>query len=515
MVFGETSKNELTDLTVTKTYTDNVSVSRKRGARPETIEKYREALALYATASLSSREICSKCAVSLTGFQCYIWQYHRHLILARYGINCTPEEAQGIRLGQRRKQRPSTHAKYKEAIEACDSMEYIGFNVSQIAREFGLNGTNLGRQLRTHYPEVIERREKARERLGISDNLPRGTRQFCTEQYAEAVELLRADRYITVQEAAEQCNVSYSGLEQHLVFYHKELVEKRILIRKQAVRQQYKGKITGRGTPHAPKPETVALYAEALHLYRTTLMSARKIAAETKVSRKGFYEYLQKWHMDLVCQRKGIPYEEGCPVDWSEGGRYNPATKAKYAEAIERLKESGLPIAKVATALGLHPECFRQYLKEHEPELHASLGMKKMENGKRVSLKSMEKYSEAVHWYSTTSESLRSIAGRLGIPYNSIGGFVRRNYPEAIKAHNRLLEQERDALANALNPQQEKEPSGIAGFARQRAAKEKERILQALKQAGGHKRDAAKLLGISKSTLYDKLHALGLAEVLP
>ena len=54
-----------------------------------------------------------------------------------------------------------TYAKYKEVIVACDSMDYIEYNVSQIARESGLTGTNLGRQLHTHYPEVLEFREWA------------------------------------------------------------------------------------------------------------------------------------------------------------------------------------------------------------------------------------------------------------------------------------------------------------------------------------------------------------------
>ena len=159
-------------------------------------------------------------------------------MLERNGIRCSREEADGIQMNQRRGQRPETHAKYKEAIAACDSMDYIEYNVSQIAREFGLNGTNLGRQLRTHYPGVLEFRERARQRLGLDDGLPRGTRSWCKEQYAEAVGLLKADRYVTVQEAAEKCNVSYSGLEQHLIFYHKELVENRIKVRKKAVRQQ-------------------------------------------------------------------------------------------------------------------------------------------------------------------------------------------------------------------------------------------------------------------------------------
>ncbi len=415
--------------------------NRIRGCKPETEAKYRPALELYATSDLSTVEICRRCEVSLNGFTRYVNTYHRHLMLERNGIKCSPEEAADIKMNQRRGQRPETHAKYKEAIAACDSMDYIDYNVSQIAREFGLSGTNLGRQLRTHYPEVLEFRERARQRLGLDDDLPRGTRPWCKEQYAEAVGLLQADRYVTVQEAAERCNVSYSGLEQHLIFYHKELVENRIKVRKKAVRQQRKGKITGRGTLHAPKPETIEVYAETLHLYRTTPMSARKIAKQTGVSIKGFYEYLQTWHKDLVCERKGIPYEEGKPVEWSSVRRYNPATAAKYADAITRLKEGGLSTAKVAAEFGLHPEYFRQYLKEHEPELYARQGMVKTESGRSMANHSMGKYKEALHLYATTTESVKSLARRFGFNDCSFGQFIRRHFPELHEQHQKLVQQ--------------------------------------------------------------------------
>lgn len=407
--------------------------NRIRGCKPETEAKYRPAFELYTATGLSIAEICRQCGISISGFSRYINTYHRHLMLERNGIKCSREEADGIKMNQRRGQRPETHAKYKEAIAACDSMDYIEYNVSQIAREFGLSGTNLGRQLRTHYPEVLEFRERARQRLGLDDGLPRGIRPWCKEQYAEAVGLLRDDRYITVQEAANRSNVSYTGLEQHLIFYHKELVENRIKIREQATKQQRKGKITGRGTLHAPTHETITKYAEALHLYRTTPMSARKIAQRTGVSIRGFYDYLQIWHKDLVCERKGIPYEEGKPVDWSTVRRYNPATAAKYADAIARLKEGGLTTAKVAAEFGLHPECFRQYLKEHEPQLHAILGMKKADNGGVMAPHSMEKYKEALNLYETTSESLKSIARRFGLNDCSLGQFIKRHFPELIE----------------------------------------------------------------------------------
>lgn len=407
--------------------------------KPKTEEKYREAIELYRTTRLSCAEICRTCKVTVSGFQRYLSLYHRDLLLARYNITCSKEEASRIKLPQLRGQLPATRAKYKEAIEACKSLDYIEYNVSQIAREFGLDGTNLGRQLRTHYPGVIEWREKVRERLGLGDNLPRGTRPHCKEQYAKAVELLRSDRYITTQEAAESCGVSYAGLEQHLLFYHKDLVKRRIKIREKAVGQKRKGEITGRGTVHAPSPETKEKYAEAVRLYATTPMSALRIAKMTGISRKRFYDYLHKWHMDLVCKRKNIPYEEGMTIDWSKVRKYNPATKVKYAEAIERLKESGLTTAEVAAEFGLHPECFRQYLKEHEPELYARQRMTRTANDNIISRRSMEKYEEAIRLYVTTTESAKSLTRRFGFNDCSFGQFIRRHFPEAVEKHNELI----------------------------------------------------------------------------
>ena len=66
-------------------------------------------------------------------------------MLARYDISCDKEEAGTIRLGQLRGQQPATRAEYKEAVEACSSMDYIEYNVSQIARRFGLDGTRKHR----------------------------------------------------------------------------------------------------------------------------------------------------------------------------------------------------------------------------------------------------------------------------------------------------------------------------------------------------------------------------------
>lgn len=154
-------------------------------SRLKTVDRYRKAVKLYRSPRLSCSEISRTCGVSLSGVKGHIREYDRHLILAQYNSPCD-----------------------KEAIEAYDSMDYIEYNISQIARCFGLDDTNLSKQLRTHYPRVIKRHEKVRKRLGLSDNLPHGTRQFCKKRYAGAERSLRGDRYITFSEAARSSDIS-------------------------------------------------------------------------------------------------------------------------------------------------------------------------------------------------------------------------------------------------------------------------------------------------------------------
>lgn len=369
--------------------------SRKHSMRtpsPETEEKYREAIELYRTTGLPVREICARTGVPFTAFRSFLHSCHRELMFARYGMEVAPEEAAATRLRKRSGQTAASRAKYGEAIRACDDIAYIEYNVSQIAYMFHLDPSGLGSQLRNHYPEIIERRERERHRLGMNDNQHRGVKPWCKEQYAEAVEHLR-----------------------------------------------------------------------------TTDDTIRRTA------------------------------------DLSRTKQYLKSTAAKYAGAIACLKETGRPTAEVAREFGLHPETFREYVREHEPELAARLGMTRLADGRQVLARSMEKYGEAVRLYETTTEPLRSIADRLGLQYNSVGGFVRRSRPDAIEAHNRLVERE-EAL------RKEKEQAESAALALQREAEEKERILSALRQTGGNKRKAAKLLGFCKSTLYNKLNALGLND---
>ena len=401
-------------------------------------QKYQEAIRLYAETDLSTVQIAKACNVEVAGFRAYLGRHHRDLLLKRYGMEgmeCS------VKLRPKRGQRPEAHLKYKEAVEACDNLSYIRLSISEIARMFGVTATGLGNFLRLHYPDVLERREKAKLRLGIADNACRGVRHQCAEVYTRAVEMYKTTD-MTISEVAEFCGVSIGGLSQHLRFYHKEVIEKRFSERERAKKGKKKiGHISGNGRKHVPDPETVERYREALELYRNTNLIVKDIVQRTGVPLEGFRYYLRTWHRDLMLERRGMSAagKDRDDIDLSITKRYLKSTSAKYADAIDSLKANPRQVAKVAAEFGLHPDTFRMYLKEHEPELSKRLGMMKAANGKTVSRQAAEKYAEAVRLYETTGEELKSIAKRLGLVYNSLGGYVRRNCPEAKQRHEAIV----------------------------------------------------------------------------
>ena len=410
---------------------DFVKNARQKGPAARTVAKYREAVELYGSTSLSVRAICARCGVSYAGFRSYLYKYRRDLLLSRHGVAASSaSDAAHTRLRGRRGQTAAARAKYGDALAACGDAKYFEYNVSQIAHLFGLNPTGLSNQLRAHCPGLLERRELERRRLGFADNQQRGVRPWCREQYAAAVKLLRTTE-LTLPEVAEKCGVSFTGLRQHVCFYHKDLLQARSELRERAKTQKRKGHITGSGRRHEPTPESRERYREAVRMYAQSALTIREIADMTGVNRSSLCSYLRVWCREETFARRGAEYREGASL--SQTKQYKKTTAAKYAPAIERLRAENRPTSEIAAEFGLHPEVFRQYLKEHEPELYARQGMMRASNGRSVSRRSMEKYAEAVGLYETTAEPLKSIARRLGLNYNSLGGFVRRNFPELIE----------------------------------------------------------------------------------
>lgn len=395
-----------------------------------TESKYRESVSLYTTSGLSIKEICKQTGVGFSAFSSYLSKHHRKLILEHHNLAGFND----VKLRGKKGQTTGAYYKYREAIVACDSEEYLEYNISQIARIFGLDCSSLANQLRRHYPEIVSRREQARQRMGIIPHTQCGLRELCRKEYADAIEMLQSSD-MTIGEVADACNVSYSGLREHILAYHPQITLLRERKRTDAAGLKERGKRSGNWSICEPYKSTIEKYEKAIELYRTTSKDVKEIARMAGVNPGGLRYHMRRWHPALIVQRRG--FDES--VDIAQTKRYKKSAVEKYAAAIQRLGTSDLPTAKVAAEFNLNPEVFRMYLKEHHPDLLVSRSMARATNGKVMSTHSAGKYAEALQIYETTHEPLKSIAQRLGVTYNSLGKFIRRNYPEAIERHNLLL----------------------------------------------------------------------------
>lgn len=408
--------------------------------KAETKRKYKKAIELYCSTDLTIKEISEDTKVSVSGLRHYINKYHRDVMFKRKNIDVKKYEPSKVKIRKKGTgQTIHTYLKYKDAISACSSNEFIENNISEIARLFNLNPSSLGNQLRVHFPEILNWRENERERLGINNNRKRGERKETNDKYAKAREMARVSDF-TLEEIANQCGVSLSGLKFYLSHYHKDIIKIRSQKRDRALKIKKKGEFNGAWQVNRPKPENEIRYKEAVNMYRDSLLPIKDISSILNVPLNGFIYHLYRWHRDLVLKRKDIrPDDENEFMDLTKTTRFLKSTKIKYSKAIEGLKEGKFEsIAEAALKNGFNPDTFRDYISNHEPELAVKFGKIKLENGKTVLKRSEEKYAEAINLFKTTPDSLRSIAERLGIVYVSLWGFIKRNFPEAIEIHNSL-----------------------------------------------------------------------------
>lgn len=415
---------------------------RVQGTGVNTKFKYRDAISLYTDSGLSIKEICIQTGVGFSAFSSYLSKYHRDLILRRHNLT----NFSNVKLRGKRGQTTAAHYKYRDAIAACDSLEYIEYNISQIARIFNVDCSSLANQLRRHYPEIVPRRENERSRMGINEHLQYGSRKWSKKSYAKAMELLQSSD-MTIEEVANACDVSYTGLREYIIAYYPQITLKRESKRSDAIGQKIRGERTGNWRIHAPKQKTVEKYEKAIELYRTTSETIENIARITGVNLGGFRHHLKIWHPELIVERRGFDKA----VNLSQTKRYKKSSAEKYARAIEKMQNTDLPTAKVATEFGLNPESFRKYLKEHFPELTATRGFIKTGNGRTISNRNIKKYAEALNIYETTPQPLKSITERLGLIYNSVSSFIHRNHPEAIAKHNALIASLREKSKDSIS----------------------------------------------------------------
>lgn len=148
-----------------KRYASNINDLNKQKRRIAQ-RKYSKAIELFTESDLSLKDIAVKTNVSYAGLLTHIQKYHRDLLMARYDLILPKKIADKTKLLHKNGQTLTAHKKYRDAIAACDSEDYIGMSIKAIAKEFKVPVSGLGKQLKYHFPEILERRDIARKLSG-------------------------------------------------------------------------------------------------------------------------------------------------------------------------------------------------------------------------------------------------------------------------------------------------------------------------------------------------------------
>ena len=176
-----------------------------------------------------------------------------------------------------------------------------------------------------------------------------------------------------------------------------------------------------------PKPETEALYADAVELYRTTERTATDIAVDQGLDPHNFMAYLQRWHRDEMNIRQKLRQEQAEErrrqrQQQKENSRIVKAER-KYAPALP-LIEAGATYDEAALQTGVPKDRLVFWVRHHRPDLHERARQNAwvtLPNGTRIMRSNWPKYQEAEKAYCNTDESIKHIA--------NLTNFLRGLYP--------------------------------------------------------------------------------------
>lgn len=171
------------------------------------------------------------------------------------------------------------------------------------------------------------------------------------------------------------------------------------------------------------KPNTASInkYSEAVSiLHSDSRVSLEEVALKCGLNSRSLRSFVRKWHPELL------------------KSRCHSSTATKYAEAISAMRnEPHICAAEIAARYGYCPDTFRSYLRRHAPELLHIDSSETGLTGPRLPRRGALRYQAPISWYALHGGTLKTVAERYGIPYNTLYAHVKRNRPDLLSLHAR------------------------------------------------------------------------------
>ncbi|MBQ6911592.1 MAG: hypothetical protein IJQ35_05425 [Bacteroidales bacterium] len=351
-------------------------------------------------------------------------------------------------MGARYGQPPETEQKYREAVQACMSILNLSLTVADIARMYHLDPQCLRGQLKRHYPDVIPRRNELRAKLGYVVFEQSRLHRSSMEKYVPAVKMLK-ETDLTVKEVAERCGVTYLGLRQHLIYYHKEVAELRLGKRMQALSGPVPvGEKDCNNRPVGPSATMQARFAPAIKMARETDLPLTEIALRCGVEPRGLQGYVQKWHRDLMEERQRKREEALLQRKKAVRPKVSRAeiVRVQYTPAVDMIR-GGMSLSEAASAVGTSPDNLRSWLKSHYPEVLdiSRNGMTKTPEGVTMKRATYERYVVIAQYMAEhPGEGSVDVAKRFGVQVSSMNKVLARCFSDVWGKHLEACSRERE-----------------------------------------------------------------------
>lgn len=342
-------------------------------------------------------------------------------------------------------QHPETETIYHDAILACQSIDNLELTVADIARKYNLKPECLRNQLKRHFPEIYARREQMRDMLGLSRPGNRGLKKATVEKYADAIQMLR-NTSLTVKEVANRCNVSYSGLQQHLLCYHKDIAESRLLYRADALLQTVPsdtliGSPSAIGGVRKPRPDTVEMFAPAVKFYQETNLSVPQIAARCGLNRHALESYLKRWYPEDVARRRLAREAAWAAKKEERAGRPDRScatvARLRFTPAIALLQE-GKTLSQAAKILNVQIWDLSAWFRRNHPEIleQTRTGMFVLPSGQKTLRRTYDRFLPIAEYIAShPSKSTKELSAKFNVPASSLVKYISTYFPEQWSRH--------------------------------------------------------------------------------
>jgi len=349
-----------------------------------------------------------------------------------------------------RERNSAAKRKYAAAVDMYTSTD---LSIRRIAKICNVTEAGLSAHIGRYHRNLLFRRYGLSVNDGDLQTLnvkpPKGQSPITYIKYKDAIAACSDLAYIeyTIARIAHLFGLNGTGLASQLRFHYPDVIPMREKMR------QNLGLADNihRGVLPCCEKE----YQDAVAMYRDTDMSLPEVAETCNVSPGGLSQHLRYYHQDVIeakakkriaSKRKTGSRKVGKLA--GNGNTYGPKSEtiAKYAEALELFRHTGLTIKEIAVTAGVSATGFSGYLHqwyrgdkmirrgyewdgESEPDLKGT---------KHYLKSSAVKYAPAIDSLRQNPRSVAEVASEFGFNPETFRDYLKKHVPELHAMHGMI-----------------------------------------------------------------------------